>query len=142
MRRPNLFNLSQYEMRDVTQLLNHRSFNSKRPTMLYVFGWTQSPDAETSQLLLKAYLKRADHNVLVLDWSDYSVGTYGVVMIRISQISRIFGRTLLKLFDKGLNAKSFHCVGHSFGSHSCGIMGRELYQVSNRRHKFGRFAYI
>lgn len=62
-------------------------------------------------------------------------------MIRISRISRIFGRVLPKLFDKGLNAKSFHCVGHSFGAHSCGIMGRELYQVSDRKYKLKRFVF-
>lgn len=126
-------------MRDVIQLLNHKSFNSNCPTMFYVSGWTQSPDAETSLLLIRAYLKRGDYNVLVLDWSDYSVGTYIAVMIRISKISRIFGRTLLRLCDKGLNIKSFHCVGHSFGAHSCGIIGRELYRVSNKRHKLGRY---
>lgn len=126
-------------MRDVTRILRHQNFNSKRPTVLYVSGWTQSPDAETTTLLIKAYLNRGDHNILVLDWSEYSVGLYGAVMIRISKISRIFGRIMLKLFDKGLNARAFHCVGHSFGAHSCGIMGRELYQFSNRRHKFGRF---
>lgn len=126
-------------MRDATQLLNHKNFNSKLPTVLFISGWTQSPNAETSQLIIKAYLKRGDYNILVLDWSDYSVGIYGAVMIRISKISRLFGRTLLKLFDKGLNVKSFHCLGHSFGAHSCGIIGRELYQISNRKYKLGRF---
>lgn len=126
-------------MSTMTQLVRHPKFNSKLPTMLFISGWTQSPEAETSLLIIKAYLKRNDHNILILDWSDYSVGLYSAVMIRISKISRIFGRTLLKLFDKGLNDKSFHCVGHSFGAHSCGIMGRELYQMSNRRYKLGRF---
>jgi pimeloyl-ACP methyl ester carboxylesterase len=123
----------------LTQILSHKRFVPKRQTLLYVSGWTQNPDAETSKLLINAYLNRGDYNVLVLDWGDYSVGTYGAVMIRISRISRIFGRAWLKLFDKGLNVKSFHCVGHSFGAHACGIMGRELNQVSHRRLKFGRF---
>lgn len=129
-------------MQDVTQFLSHRSFRPQQPTVLFVSGWMMSPDAETSQLIIKAYLKRGDYNVLVLDWSDYSVGAYPTVMIRISKISRIFGKAVSKLFDKGLNIKSFHCVGHSFGAHSCGIMGRELYQVSNRKYKFGRFASL
>lgn len=137
--RPSSSNQTQFSLRDSTQLLSHKNFNSKLPTVLYISGWTQSPDAVTTRLLVKAYLKRGDYNILLLDWSDYSVGVYGAVMIRISKISRIFGRTLAKLFDKGLNAKSFHCVGHSFGAHSCGIIGRELYQVTNRKYKLGRF---
>lgn len=126
-------------MRDATQIFDNKNFDANRPTMLYISGWIQSPDTETSQQLIQAYLKRGDYNVLVLDWGDYSVGLYSAVLIRMCRISRILGRTMLKLFDKGLNAKSFHCVGHSFGAHGCGIMGRELYQASNRRHKFGRF---
>lgn len=137
-RRPSVSDQSQYYVQNMTQILSHQKFSLKRPTVLYISGWIQSPDAETSQLMIKAYLKRDDYNLLVLDWSDYSVGIYSAVMIRISNISRIFGRTLFKLFDKGLNAKSFHCVGHSFGAHSCGIIGRELYQISNRRLKIGR----
>lgn len=70
------------------------------------------------------------------------MGLYEAVMIRISKISRIFGRALFGLFDKGLNPNSFHCVGHSFGAHSCGIMGRELLQTSNRKYKLGRFVNL
>lgn len=133
------FNRSQYFMRDMTQLISHRNFNPKLPSVLYISGWMQSPDAETTELIINGYLKRRDHNLLILDWSDYSVGLYTSVMLRISKISRIFGRTMLKLFDKGLNIKTFHCLGHSFGAHSCGIIGRELIQVSNRKYKLGRF---
>lgn len=97
-----------------------------------------SPEAETTLLIVNAYLRHGDYNILVLDWSDYSVGTYNNVMIRMSKISRIYARTVSKLFDKGLNIKSFHCIGHSFGAHSCGIMGRELHQVSNGKFKFER----
>lgn len=140
-RRSGSLNQSQYFVHDVTQILRNQNFNAKKPTVLYVHGWTQSPDAETSQLLIKAYLKRGDYNILILDWSDYSMGLYSSAMIRISKISRIFGRALLRLFDKGLSSKSFHCVGHSFGAHACGIMGRELFQISNRKHKLGRLAH-
>lgn len=141
-RRSGSLNQSQYFVHDVTQILRNQNFNAKKATVLYVHGWTQSPDAETSQLLINAYLKRGDYNILVLDWSDYSMGLYSSAMIRISKISRIFGRALLRLFDKGLNSKSFHCVGHSFGAHACGIMGRELFQISNRKHKLGRLAHL
>lgn len=122
--------------------MQNKNFNGKSSTILFISGWTQSPDAEASQLLIKAYLKRGDYNILVLDWSDYSVGLYSAVMIRMSKISRIYGRVLLRLFDKGLDSKSLHCIGHSFGAHSCGIIGRELYQVSNRKYKLGRFVHV
>lgn len=105
---------------------------------MYIFGWIQSPAAETSKLLIDAYIDRGDHNFMVLDWSDYSVGLYSPVLVKISQISRIMGRMLTKLFKKGLNDKHFHCIGHSFGAHSCGIIGREIIAVSKRKFKLGR----
>lgn len=128
-----------FNSENVTQILSHEKFDSNKPTVLYVFGWTRAPNAETELMITNAYLKRGDYNFLLLDWSDYTVGLYSLVMARMCKISRIYGRVLMELFNKGLNAKSFHCVGHSFGAHSCGIMGRELYQRSNKRHKIGRF---
>lgn len=136
--RPTTSNHTQFLLHNLSHLSRHKSFGRHRPTVLFVSGWMMSPDAETSQLLIRTYLKRCDYNVLVLDWSDYSVGTYYSVMIRISKISRIVGQSLKKLFDKGLDVNSFHCVGHSFGAHSCGIMGRELLQVSHQKYKLGR----
>lgn len=138
----NPFEHTKYSLSDVTQVVHHRDFKRFRPTVMFVFGWMMSPDADTSQLVIIGFLNRGDYNVLVLDWSDYSVGMYYQAMINISKISRLAGRSLKKLFDKGINANTFHCVGHSFGAHSCGIMGRELLQVSGRKYKLGRFVEV
>lgn len=89
-------------------------------------------------MLINAYLKRGDHNFLVLDWSDYSIDTLLVSMLQISKVSRIYGRIIEKLFEKGMSDGNFHCVGHSFGAHGCGIIGREIQEASNGRFKIGR----
>jgi pancreatic triacylglycerol lipase len=130
-----------YQIENITQILTHKRFDVAKPTVMYVFGWTRDPGDTTTLSITDAYLRRGDYNVLVLDWSDYTVGFYSRVLVKMCQISRIYSRVLTRLFDKGLSAKSFHCLGHSFGAHSCGIMGRYVYQISNRRHKFGRFAH-
>ena len=129
---------------NITQILSHKHFDHSKPTVMYIFGWTRwlDPTDSSSILIINAYLERGDYNVLVFDWSDYNLGLYRPVMAKMCQISRIYGRVLMKLFDKGLRTESFHCVGHSFGAHSCGIIGRELYQISNKRHKLGRLDYF
>jgi predicted alpha/beta hydrolase len=66
------------------------------------------------------------------------VGLYIPTLIKISQISRIFGRVMTKLFRKGMKDRNFHCIGHSFGAHSCGIMGREVITASKSQFKIGR----
>lgn len=79
---------------------------------------------------------------MVLDWGDYSNGFYDSVKEEMSKISRMFGKKVFELFDTVLNVKSFHCVGHSFGAHACGIIGRELIQWSGGKYKFGRLIII
>lgn len=59
-------------------------------------------------------------------------------MFNISKIARIFGRAFIKLFNKGMRIDTFYCVGHSFGAHGCGIMGREVFGSSGGRFKFPR----
>lgn len=78
-------------------------------------GWFQAPFGDTSRQLIDAYIRRGDFNILVLDWSEYSVGLYTLVMYKMSKISRLMGRSLTKLYNKGLSDEKFHCVGHSFG---------------------------
>lgn len=102
-------------MQNLTRLLSDGTFTLRKPTVMYVSGWMLSPTADTSVQLIDAYLKYQDCNLLLLDWSDYSVGLYTAVMFRISTISRIVGRHFTMLFKNGLSDKMFHCVGHSFG---------------------------
>ena len=131
-----------YYAENVTQIMTHRKFNQSKPTVMYIFGWTRDPTDSTSIMITNAYLERGDYNLLILDWSDYNLGPYSTVMENSCKISRIYGRVLMKLFDKGLRTESFHCVGHSLGAHFCGIIGRELYHISNKRHKLGRLDYF
>lgn len=104
-------------------MLTNKHFDHDRPTAMFVFGWIQSPVGDTSRQLIDAYIERADYNFLVLDWSDYNVDPYTVVMLRMCKMSRIVGRAFAKLFRKGLNDETFHCVGKEFRvagrSHLC-----------------------
>lgn len=41
--------------------------------MIYVHGWLESGEMDLSTLAIRgAYLDRNDHNVITLDWSNYS----------------------------------------------------------------------
>jgi hypothetical protein len=95
-------------------LLTHKRFDHDKPTAMFVFGWLQSVAGDTSRQLVDAYIERGDYNFLVLDWSDYNVDPYTIVMFRMSKISRMVGRTFTKLFKKGLDDESFHCIGKEF----------------------------
>lgn len=133
---------SQYSISSISQLSTHQSYSSNKPTVMYIFGWLQNSFSIESTLLISAYLKRADHNVIVLDWSDYSVGPLYISMLKISKISRIVARRITKLFVKSMSDRRFHCIGHSFGAHGCGILGREIQEYSNGKFKIGRLKWL
>lgn len=44
--------------------------------MFYAFGWTEKYFSRSTQLVVKSHLRRNDHNIVVLDWGDYSDGEY------------------------------------------------------------------
>ena len=64
------------EFNNTKQLLQHPDFHHDRDTMLYCYGYTEDYNADSTQLIVDAYLWRNDHNILVLQWSKYSVGNY------------------------------------------------------------------
>lgn len=66
-------------------------------------------------MVVKAYINRNDHNILVLDWGQYSFTNLPAAVVRSSIISKYVGDALAKAFQSGLAATNFHCVGHSIG---------------------------
>lgn len=78
-------------------------------------GWIDDFGSEGPQLVSEAYIKRNDHNLIVVDWGQYSFAPLRLAVIQASTISRFVGRSLVNLFRLGLDDKKFHCVGHSIG---------------------------
>ena len=122
----------------MNNLLNHKSFQLNRETVFLIHGWTESSKSESFDSMCKAYVERNDHNVVIVDWGQYSVGEYYFTIPKFTKISKIIGKHLVELFESGLNIQKFHCVGHSFGAHICGIMSREVSRFSEGKYKLKR----
>lgn len=58
----------------------HPDFNSTKQTLLYLNDCFESFD-ESVEVIVNAYLKRRDHNILVLDWSTFNKDDYFEVII-------------------------------------------------------------
>lgn len=54
----------------------HPSFDKEKATVLYIHGYIEAPSDESVTVIVQSYLKRNDHNILVLDWSDLADGNY------------------------------------------------------------------
>lgn len=125
-------------MNDLSSLLKHKKFQLNRKTVFYIHGWAESFESEYVYLVTRAYIERNDHNIVIVDWGHYSVGGYFSTIPKNTKIAKLIGKNLADLFKSGLNIQKFHCVGHSFGAHICGIMSREVTRVSAGKFKLKR----
>lgn len=95
---------------ELSDLIAHEKFNINRKTVLYVHGWIDDYDSEGSQLVTESYINRNDHNILFVDWGQYSVTELLITVLQCTKIANILGVKLLDFFNHGLNPKLVHCV--------------------------------
>ena len=64
-------------------------------------------------------------NVVVVDWSKGAKTLYPQAVSNIYLVARIIARLIRKIcqFEK-ISASTFHCLGHSLGAHTCGLVGK------------------
>lgn len=71
--RPDVHSAVYFPLKDLPFLRLHPSFNLSRPTVFYVHGWWESGEFDLSVVAVRgAYVDRDDHNVVSVDWSEYS----------------------------------------------------------------------
>ena len=91
-------------------MIAHKKFNLNRKTVLYVHGWVDDYGSEGSQLVTESYIRRNDHNIIYVDWGQYSVTELLMSVLQCTKIANILGVKLLDLFNHGLKPKLVHCV--------------------------------
>jgi hypothetical protein len=70
------------------KLLRHEKFNFHRKTVFYIHGWIEKFDFGSIPRIVDAYIRRNDHNIVVVDWGDYSDGEYFLqVLPRVVKVS-------------------------------------------------------
>lgn len=67
-----------YELEESHAMFVHPDFDVDRKTVLYIHGYQETLSQESVNVVVNAYLKRKDHNVLVLDWSELANGNYAL----------------------------------------------------------------
>lgn len=65
-----------FPITSVDQIVNHKSFDNNRTTLLYIHGFRENLTSDSVQTIVWAFMARGSHNILVLDWSDYAAGNY------------------------------------------------------------------
>ncbi|CAH0596530.1 unnamed protein product [Chrysodeixis includens] len=122
----NLTSPRSYRIRNVKALLSDPDFDVNKPTVLYAHGYVELLSDESIQTVISAYLRRGDHNTLLLDWSNLAFGNYLVIAKTLPTAGVQVGRILRKLVKRGLPIENLHLVGHSMGSHFVAYAARYL----------------
>lgn len=123
-----------YDLEKANDILRHPKFDANRKTVLYVHGYIESPASESIHVIVNAYLKRNDHNIIILDWSKLADGNYLLDAVpNAKELGPKISEVLLGLFNVGLKLDKFHLVGHSLGGQMSGIIGRYVIKKSNKR---------
>lgn len=78
-----------YQLRRLKDVLTHPEYDESKQTLLYLNDCFESFE-ESVEVIVSAYLKRRDHNILVLDWSSFSKDDYFEAVIpNIKRVSML-----------------------------------------------------
>lgn len=121
-----------------SKLLETNGFDVDKPTVLYMHGFIETAQQESVKVMVTSYLEaRPNTNVVLLDWSNMSHGSYLVNAARnTKKVGVAAADQFSKLVGQGFQIDKLHLIGHSLGSHVAGYMARELknkYTISIKR---------
>ncbi|CAG9564563.1 unnamed protein product [Danaus chrysippus] len=111
--------------RNASALANTR-FNPMKPTVIYLFGFSEAVTGPSSTNMRRAFLKR-DFNFINVDWSRLIVFPWYLTAV---QNTRYMGHRLAEfisfLNSNGIPAESLYVIGFSLGAEAAGFAGKYL----------------
>jgi pancreatic triacylglycerol lipase len=113
--------------RNLTSLRTTR-FNERNPTRAIIHGFQSDASSEVNILLTAAFLRNADVNVIVVDWSA-GAGTLNYISARnrVWEVGPLLAQQLDFLHENNLlDFSSLIVAGHSLGAHTAGICGKNV----------------
>ncbi|XP_059221428.1 inactive pancreatic lipase-related protein 1-like [Stomoxys calcitrans] len=108
--------------------LYESNFNAKWPVRISLHGWNGKTTTCSSAAIKDAYMDAGNFNVILVDWSDYSLDVNYIRVItevfEIAQQLNDFTAFLHKTTKYPY--EEMYLIGHSFGCHIAGVAGKLL----------------
>ncbi|CAH2093088.1 unnamed protein product [Euphydryas editha] len=102
-------------------------FSTNRPTVIYLFGFSEASTGPSTTNLKNAFLARAEYNFISVDWSRLVVFPWYISAVRNT---RYMGARLAEfvqfLNSSGVPSGSLHVIGFSLGAEAAGFAGKLL----------------
>ncbi|XP_047535492.1 pancreatic lipase-related protein 2 isoform X2 [Vanessa atalanta] len=107
--------------------LSRTRFNTTRPTVIYLFGFSEAATGPSTTNLKNAFLAKGDYNFIAVDWSRLIVFPWYISAVRNT---RYMGQRLADFVEflnsSGVPAGSLHVIGFSLGAEAAGFAGKTL----------------
>ncbi|XP_076392489.1 phospholipase A1 VesT1.02-like [Megachile rotundata] len=104
-----------------TDSLRLGQFDPKIPTIFVTHGWSNSHQSQSCIYVRDAYLQHGEYNVILIDWSAVSMGTYASVTSQVVPVSQYIARMIDFLGTQGVDSSNITVIGHSVGAHIAGL---------------------
>ncbi|XP_070506808.1 phospholipase A1-like [Chironomus tepperi] len=107
--------------------LRMSSWNNTKENIILVHGYASGDDVLPMSVLRDAYLNNGNYNVFVIDWSALSLPPcYIAAVHNMKTVAHCVAKGFTSLRNQGISPEKTTCVGHSLGSHICGLMANYL----------------
>ncbi|XP_036328004.1 phospholipase A1-like [Rhagoletis pomonella] len=104
------------------------NFNASWATRFSIHGWNGQTTTCSNAAIKDAYLAKSDYNVILVDWTDYSLDiNYIRVVAEIFEIARKFNEfTRFLQSHTAIPFSEMYLITHSAGCHIAGVAGKLL----------------
>lgn len=124
-----------YHLKDIHSIVNNTLFDIEKPTILYTHGYVELATDATVVVIVEAYLKIGNWNVLVLDWANLGYGDYLTAMKNVPRVAKETGRAVHSLIKAGVTLGSLHLIGFSLGCHVQAGVSRYMASKGMKIHR-------
>lgn len=107
------------------EIFSDYSFNTTRETRFIIHGWKNDYKSDVNLEIRKAFLDTGLYNVIVVDWSDYSMKAYCAAKSKVQDV----GAQVAEFIDNSNLSEDLDkiaIIGHSLGAHCAGLAGRAV----------------
>ncbi|KAF2900075.1 hypothetical protein ILUMI_06111 [Ignelater luminosus] len=102
------------------------TMDTSKPIKLLIPDWLCNVASDGMPDLKQAYLQAYDCNVIVVDWTKYSIDRYVNSFCFVPEIAKVLGKFLCYLHTQlRVPLNKIHLVGYGMGGQMAGLVGQE-----------------
>ncbi|CAK9814365.1 Pancreatic triacylglycerol lipase [Anthophora plagiata] len=114
---------SEVNIRNAALLVPHLKRNET--LVMCIHGYNETVDSMGPVILLSAYLKNTDHNILAVDYRESAHMLYPSSVALVGDIAKAIATALDTIVFSDVKPTKVHIVGHSLGAQIAGSTARQ-----------------